>query len=131
MANGYHGKSGVIYMSTSASGTATTVGRLSKWSLDQSTDTVEVTSFGDTNKVYVQGLKDLKGSFSGFWEDTTTLFTAADSTDGVKLYLYPSSNAPTKYWYGTAWLNASIDTDNNGAVTLNGNFVAASSWGRQ
>lgn len=127
----YAGRKGVVYMSTSASGTASSVLKLTSWSLDQSTDKIDVTAFGDTNKTYVQGLKDLKGSFAGFFDDTEAKpFQAADSTDGCKLYLYPSADAPTKYWYGTAWLDVSINTDVSDAVKLSGSFAAASSWGR-
>lgn len=127
----YAGRKGVVYLSTSGSGNATSVLKLTTWSLDQSTDKIEVTAFGDTNKTYVQGLKDVKGSFSGFWDDTETKpFTAADSTDGCKMYLYPSGDAPTKYWYGPAWLDVSIETGVAAAVSISGNFAANGAWGR-
>jgi hypothetical protein len=127
----YPGRNGVIYLATSASGTASTVIALTTWTLDQATDKIEVTAFGDSNKTYVQGLKDLKGTFSGFWDDTETkVFSGADSSDGVKLYLYPSSNKTGSYFYGTAWLDASMNTNVNGAVAISGSFAAASSWGR-
>lgn len=128
----YHGKSGVVYLSTTGAGAATTTTSLSGWTLDLSTDKVEVTAFGDANKTYVQGLKDIKGTLTGFLDDAgLSIFTAADSTDGVKLYLYPSSAAPTVYWYGPAWLDASIGVPVAGANTLSGNFVANGSWGRK
>lgn len=128
----YHGKSGVVYMSTTGAGAATTTTSLSSWSLDLATDKVEVTAFGDANKTYVQGLKDVKGSFAGFLDDAgLSIFTAADSTDGVKLYLYPSSASPTVYWYGPAWLDASIAVPVTGANTLSGNFSANGSWSRK
>jgi hypothetical protein len=128
----YHGKAAVIYMSTTGSGAATTTTSLSGWTLDLSTDKAEVTAFGDANKTYVQGLKDIKGTVTGFLDDAgLAVFTAADSTDGVKLYLYPSSAAPTVYWYGPAWLDASIAVPVSGPNTLSGNFVANGSWGRK
>jgi len=93
---------------------------------------VDVTSFGDANKTYVQGLPDIKGEMSGFFDDTSdAFFDGAESSDGVKLYLYPSSNAPTVYHYGPAWLDASIATPVSGAVTVKGSFVANGSWGRK
>jgi len=105
---------------------------MSKWSLDMATDKEEVTAFGDSNKLYVQGLRDIKGSVSGFWDSADdSLFDASESTDGVKLYLYPSALAPTLYFYGPAWLDASIDVDAKGAVTVSGDFVAAGAWGRK
>jgi hypothetical protein len=128
----YHGKSGVVYLSTTGAGAATTTTSLSGWTLDLSTDKVEVTAFGDLNKTYVQGLKDIKGTLTGFLDDTgLALFTGADSTDGVRMYLYPSSASPTVYWYGPAWLDASITVPVGGANTLSGNFVALGAWGRK
>lgn len=128
----YHGKKGVVYMSTTGTGTAVAAVSLSRWTLDMATDKVDVTTFGEANKTYVQGLKDIKGSLAGFWDDTSdALFDASESADGVKLYLYPSTDAPTIYFYGPAWLDASIDVGNNGAVGVSGNFVAAGSWGRK
>lgn len=106
--------------------------KLSAWSLNMSTDKAETTAFGDTNKTWVQGLPNREGSISGFWDDTEAdLWTGADSTDGIKLYLYPSSDAATKYFYGPAWLDMSIEVAVNGAITVSGDFVANGAWGRQ
>jgi hypothetical protein len=128
----YAGRKGVVYLSTTGSGAATNVLKLTGWTIDQSTDKIEVTAFGDTNKTYVQGLKDVKGTFSGFFDDTETKpFTAADSTDGCKLYLYPSSDITTAYFYGPAWLDVSLDTGVATAVSISGNFAANGAWGRK
>jgi hypothetical protein len=128
----YHGKSGVLYLSTTGSGVATTTVSMASISADFTTDTVETTSFGDPNKTYVQGLKDIKGAFSGFLDDTgLSIFTAADSADGCKMYIYPSSLMPTVYWYGPAWLNASIAIGVSAADTVTGNFSANGAWGRK
>jgi hypothetical protein len=117
-------------MSTSGSGNATSVVQLNAWTLDRATDKIEVTSFGDANKTYVQGLPDVKGTISGFWNDTETKpFAGAASSDGVKIYLYPSSNKLGSYHYGTAWLDCSMNTSVSGAVTISASFAAAGSWG--
>ncbi len=127
----YHGKKGVIYMSTSGSGAATTTVAMNKWSLNMPTDKVDVTAFGDTNKVYVQGLPDTTGQVSGWWDDTSdALYDGSRSSDGVKLYLYPSSDAPTKYFYGPAWVDFSIDVANDQGVPISGSFVANGAWGQ-
>lgn len=127
----YHGRKGVVYISTTGSGAASLVLSLTDWSLDMSVDTVEVTSFGDVNKTYVQGLPDINGSFSGFWNDSEDkLFTASSSTDGCKIYLYPSSDIATKYFYGPAWLSVSVSTAVGDAVKVTGNFVANGTWKR-
>jgi hypothetical protein len=125
----YHGQRGVVYISTTGTGTATTTASLSAWTLDLDTDLVETTSFGDSNKTYVQGLRNVQGTISGFWDDTETkLFTASTSSDGCKLYLYPSSTATSKYAYGPAWLSVSLDTGVGDAVTVSANFSANGSW---
>jgi hypothetical protein len=128
----YAGRKGVVYLSTTGSGAATNVIKLNQWTVNKTTDKIEVTAFGDANKTYVQGLPDLQGSFSGFWDDTESKpFTAAASSDGCKLYLYPSSDITTKYFYGPAWLDVSMDTSVSAAVTISGNFAANGSWGSQ
>lgn len=126
----YHGKRGVIYMSTTGTGTASSVLSLSAWTLNMATDKVETTAFQDANKTYVQGLRDITGTFAGFYNDAETkLFTGAASSDGVKLYLYPSVDAPTKYAYGPAWVDMSVDTGVAAAVTVTANFAANGAWG--
>lgn len=126
----YHGRNGMILLANTGTGVPSAVLNLTTWSLDMARDTVEVTSFGDTNKTYVAGLKDITGDFDGFWNDQETkLFSGADSADGVFIYLYPSSNAPSKYAYGPAWLDMSIDTGVGDAVAISGSFSAKGAWG--
>jgi hypothetical protein len=128
----YHGQSGRVYLSTTGAGTAVLAVNLTNWSISQPTDRVEVTSFEDTNKVYVQGKRDISGELAGYWDDLDdALFDASESTTPVKMYLYPSADKPTVYWYGTAWLDASIETGIDQAVTIKGSFAAATSWARK
>lgn len=126
-----HGKTGRILMSTTGSGAAVVVTQ-SQWDLDMAQDQADVTSFGDGNKTYVTGLKDLKGSFSGFIETSEeTIFAAADSADGAKLYLYPdATGSPSKYWYGTANISAKISVSASGAIATSGSFSARGTWTR-
>jgi hypothetical protein len=125
----YAGRKGVIYMSTTGGGTAVTVIHMKSWSLNMPTDKIETTAFGDTNKTYVQGLPDATGDMSGWWDDTSdALYDGSQSTNGVKLYLYPSADAPSKFWSGPAWVDFSIDVDVNGAVEVSASFVANGAW---
>jgi hypothetical protein len=127
----HHGKHGIILLSTTQAGVPTQTISLTSWGIDMSTDLVEVTAFGDPNKVYVQGLKDIKGTIGGWWDDSDdTLFEASESIDGCFLYLYPSADVPGKMWYGPAWMSASINTDVKDAVGVTGTFAAAGAWGR-
>ena len=104
---------------------------MATFTLNSPTDKVEVTAFQDTNKVYVQGLADISGELSGFWDDTSdVLYDASKSDDGVKMYLYPSSDAMTKYFYGPAWVDFSLESGVSAAVTISGSFVANGAWGQ-
>ena len=129
----YHGKTGRIYVSVDASATAEPVVSMSAWSLALPRDRVDVTAFGDANKQKVQGLPDISGSFSGWFDDSEdALYTAADSSDGAKIYLYPDAeNAPLAYWYGTAWIDISEVTAGVAeAVAVSASFEAAGAWQR-
>jgi len=128
----YSGGKGVVYLSVTGTGTPIAAISLSQWSLDKATDKVDVTAFGDLNKTYVQGLPDIKGSLSGFFDSADdALFDGSESADGIRIYLYPSSLAPTIYHYGPAWIDASISVDVKGAATVSASFVANGSWGRR
>ena len=126
-----HGKAGRVMMSASSTTVPVTV-VLSEWTLNMATDQVEVTSFGDANKTYVQGLKDLQGTISGFWESASDqLFIAADSSTGTLMYLYPDvTNHPVAYWYGLANMSASISVSATGANSISGTFSARGAWTR-
>lgn len=127
----YAGRKGRVLMGTTSGGAAVEV-QLAEWSLDMTSDRFEVTSFGDSNKTYVQGLPDLSGSFSGFWDHaSTTLFEAAAAAGAVNMYLYPSTDAATIYWYGTGFIDASISVPVGGPIAISGSFAAASTWGRK
>lgn len=124
-----HGKKGAIEIDPAGGTTYAAVVSLNKWTLDMATDKVDVTAFGDTNKTYVQGLPDIKGTLSGFYDNTDlTLIDAALAGSAVGLKLIPDEDAPTHFWSGTAFLDASVDVDSNGAVTVSGSFVAAGPW---
>jgi hypothetical protein len=113
----YHGGKAVIQMAVAAGGPVSAVVSMSKWSLNRTRDKVEVTCFGDLNKVYVQGLPDIKGTISGFWDSADdALYAGSNSANGVDLYLYPSSLYPSSYEYGPAWLDQTIDVDVKGAA---------------
>jgi len=122
-----HGKSGRLYCDLAGGGSASPVAFLNKWTADFLTDKVDVTALGDSNKVYVAGLPDSKGTFAGFYDDATVqLYTAAH--DGVprSFYLYPSTNNLAQYWYGTSLFDFSVSGGTTEAVAVSGAWAAAS-----
>jgi hypothetical protein len=104
---------------------------LNAWTLDMTRDKVDVTAFLDTNKQYVVGLPDTKGTFGGWWDEATTpddIFAAAGAETPVGLKLIPSLITPTHFASGLAYLDASIDVKADGAVAISGEWVAAGPW---
>lgn len=119
----YGGIGGRLYIN------GTTVVGLSDWTVDMSNEQIEVTAFGDTNKTYVQGFPDLKGTFAGFWDDTEdAIWQATQGVVPVYLSIYPSINASSAYLYGPAWLSASLSASSKDAVKTSGTFTASESW---
>jgi hypothetical protein len=98
------------------------------WSISMVTDKQEVTAFSDSNKVYVAGLPDASGDFSGFWDDATSQ-TYIAAVDGLarNFYLYPdTTNAITTYWFGTILPDFSADGAIGSAVDVKCSWNAAS-----
>jgi hypothetical protein len=120
-------------MSTTAAGVAVAVSGATAWTYDGSTDKVDVTAFGDTNKQQVIGLANAGGSISFNWDDTdTTIYDAAEGGEAVKMYLYrDAANAATHYRYGTAYIDIADDNNSTAAATGSATFSAAGAWSRK
>lgn len=125
----YHGRKGRLYMGVANdAATAEPIAYLRSWDISFATDRVEVTAFGDTNRVYVAGLPDASGNYAGYWDSATAqMYTAA--TDGLarKFYLYMTTDINTEYYYGTAFFDFSQSQAVDGAVEVSGSWQAASS----
>lgn len=132
MAVKYHGKRGVVYVSVSGAVAAVNVGGMRGFTLDLATDLVDVTEFQlgpGGNKQFVQGYPNFTGDINGFWaSDVTILQQAAIAADGTNIYLYPSSDAPSKYVGGPAWLNYTISGAVDAAVVQTAHYSARGIW---
>lgn len=114
-------------MDITGAGSASPLPFFAKWQINHSTDKQDVTAMGDDNKIYVSGLPDATGSFSGFYDDATAqTYTAA--IDGLprKFYLYPSVLTNTQYWWGTILVDMTVDGGVDQAVNVSANWNAAS-----
>jgi len=125
------GRNGRLYVDTSAAanGSAQPISNLSSFSVNQTSDRTEVTSFGDSTKAYVAGLRDAQGDFSGFWDADGTLTRYV--ADGVarKFYLYPQSGSAhqSTYWFGSATFDLTTTLTVGGAAESAGSWAAATS----
>ena len=126
-----HGSQGEVAIDPDGTTTYVPVAALNSWTLDSARDKVDVTAFGDVNKQYVVGLPDTKGTFGGWWDETSTpdtIFAVAGGDVPVGLRLTPSKVTPTYFASGLAYLDASIDVKSDGAVAISGEWVAAGPW---
>ena len=123
-----HGRDGRVYVALTSGGTAEPIAFLSSWSINFTTDKVDVTAFGDSNKTYVAGLPDAQGDFSGFWDsDQNDLYEAAQDGVARKFYLYPSRRLDdSDYYFGEAFFDFSVSGGVSDAVTVSGSWSAAS-----
>ena len=130
MASPIAGRKGRIYIdvSTNGSGNAVPLANLSSWSLNRSTDKIDVTSFGDESKTYVVSLPDAQLDFSGFWDTDGDQYKVAAAIDGGrKTYLYVTTDTTTKYWFGKFHFDVSVSETVSGAVEVSGSAGAATS----
>lgn len=115
-----HGRNGSIHVD------GVLVAAKAEWSLNLARDTVEVTAFGDTNKVYVVGLKDVSGTYAGFLDLSGDLMLTAAGEDAKLISLYGDDT--TLVGEGSGFIDASITCSTTDAVRISGNFRASGPW---
>lgn len=96
------GSEGTIKVAT------TVVGELRSYSLEQSADTIEDTSMGDTSRTYKSALKGWSGSASLFFDeaDAGQLLLVLGTSIALKVYPEGASSGD-KYYYGDAIITGS------------------------
>lgn len=122
-----HGRNGICYMGIASGAAASPVAFLSDWSINFVVNKVEVTAMGDQNLIYVAGLPDASGDFSGFYDDASSQ-TYISSTDGVarNFYLYPNTSSPNQYFFGTVLPDFAVTGGVGAAVAIKSTWNAAS-----
>lgn len=124
-----HGKNGAIYFN-GAKGSGTKVSTKTEWTLNLNRDYVDATVFGDTNKTYLTGLKDIQGTFNGLLDVSGDLIVNATDSDAVPIYLYGDDRQSFEILIasGQGLIDASITASNTDAIRVTGNFRAAAAW---
>lgn len=131
-----HGRNGIAYVAVNPGTAASPMSFLSDWTLNFTVAKVDVTSMGDPNLIWVAGLPDASGDFSGFY-DTATAQTYVSATDGQprNFYLYPSTlgvqgQGPGQYFFGQILPDYAIAGGVAAAVSLKSTWNAASTINR-
>jgi predicted secreted protein len=96
------GSEGTIKVAT------TTVGELRSYSLEQTADTIEDTSMGDTSRSYKNALKGWSGSASLFFDEADAGQILLVLGTEIALKVYPEgASSGDKYYYGQAIITGS------------------------
>ena len=91
------GSEGLIKVST------TTIGELRSYTLEQTSDTIEDTSLGDTTRTYKAGLKAFAGSASLFFDEADAGQILIVVGTEISIKFYPEGNtAGDKFYEGSA-----------------------------
>ena len=124
-----HGKNGAIYL-YGKKGVGTKITTKTEWTLSLARDYVDATVFGDTNKTYLVGLKDVQGTFAGLLDVSGDFQVNAASSDAVPIYLYADDRDSFEILiaHGPGLLDASLTASNTDAIKTSGNFRAAGAW---
>jgi hypothetical protein len=126
-----HGKAGAIYLGGGI-GTGTKLVNKTEWTLNLNRDYVDSTVFGDTNKTYLVGLKDVSGTFAGLLAIAGDAQVNATNSDIVNIYLYgddgTTGGAVLLIASGPGLMDAAITASNTDAIKTTGNFRAAGAW---
>ena len=128
------GRDGLVKWDPTGVGGVSAVALVSikSWTLSLATEKINVTCFQDTNRVYIPGMRDISGDLSGFWNssDMSLIEATALTTPGyLELIPHTSDGTPTPLAFsGTAYMDANLDTDVEGAPALTGTFMAAGPW---
>ena len=124
-----HGKNGAIYIN-GPKGSGTKVAAKAEWTLNLGRDYVDATTFGDTNKTYLTGLKDIQGTYAGLLDVSGDLLVNASSSDTINIYLYADDRSSFEILvaYGPGLFDSAINASNADAIRTSGNFRAAGSW---
>lgn len=124
-----HGKNGAIYLG-GPKGTGTKIVNKTEWTLSLNRDYVDSTVFGDVNKTYLVGLKDISGTFAGLLDIQGDAQVNAANSDALSIYLYADDRTSFEFLvaYGPGLMDASITASNTDAIKTTGNFRAAGAW---
>lgn len=131
MGQRYHGRNAIIELGSGTPLTNAVNCSFNTWTVSFGRELVDVSTFCDANRVQIPGLKNVEGSFDGFFvkEDIPTLWALSDASTSSFIRITPTSLEPGVYFEGPAWVSISaVGGSTTGAVTLSISFSADGDW---
>lgn len=127
-ASRFHGRNARLYVGlASSSAAASPVGFMTHFVINNASDAVEVTAWGDTGKTYLVGLPDASGTYEGYMDIAGgDFFTAARDGNARKWYFYPDlQNNAGVYFFSTGFFDQTNDVTVTDVGKTSGNWRAA------
>ena len=124
-----HAKNAALYVN-GPKGVGTKAAAKAEIVLNLNRDYVDVTSFGDTNKHWLTGLKDISGTYAGNLDVSGDIMVNLTDDDDVPLYIYADDRTGEEILiaYGRAFVDSAISLSNTDAAKVSGNFRASNNW---
>lgn len=126
-----HGRNGQVYLGVTTGAAAQPLAYVADWTINFATAKVDVTALGDSNLIWVAGLPDATGDFTGFYDTATSqTYTAAIDGQPRNFYLYPSliglqGANPGQYFFGIILPDFTTSGGVAAAVTFKSSWNAA------
>jgi hypothetical protein len=92
------GSSGVVKIAASG-GSVAAVGEVRSYSIDESADTIEDTSMGDTVKTYLSSLSDATLTIDALWDDSDAQQLALDTKADIDWEIHPTGTGTGEKYY--------------------------------
>lgn len=97
----HKGSSGVVKVAASG-GTETAVGEVRSYSIDETSDTIEDTTMGDSVKSYLSSLTDATLTIDALWDDSDAQQLVLDTGAAIDWEIYPTGTGTGEKYYGGA-----------------------------
>jgi len=122
-----HGRAGIIYVGQTATTDASPCAYMTDWDITFAAARTALECVGDPNLIYVPGLPEASGDFTG-WYDTETTQTYIAAVDSLprNFYLYPSVTQDDRYFFGRILPDFNVTSSTSGAVSVKATWAAAS-----
>ena len=97
----HKGSSGSVKVAASG-GTETAVGEVRSYSIDETADTIEDTSMGDTVKTYLSSLTDATLTIDALWDDADAQQLVLDPGAAIDWDIHPTGTGTGEKYYAGA-----------------------------
>jgi len=97
----HKGSSGVVKVAASG-GSETAVGEVRSYSIDETSDTIEDTTMGDSVKSYLSSLTDATLTIDALWDDSDAQQLVLDTGAAIDWEIHPTGTGTGEKYYGGA-----------------------------